>query len=70
MDQSVSKNPPTASTPKCTLCQGCHLQFSTPANWKNSDPHTLAESLKLSPTDLVCWRDITRVISDNNYSPR
>ncbi len=58
---------------QCTLCQESHLHYSSPTHWKNVDACTLAESFKLSSTDLVCYacrKDITRVINDSSYLPR
>ena len=57
----------------CSLCAGHHRQFSIPATWRNEEARSLAQSLKVSLNDQVCYpcrKDMTRMLADKGHVPR
>ena len=62
-----------AETERCELCSGNDITFTTPQQWNSEGACSVATSLALSLTSLVCQacrRDISRVSSDPSFIPR
>ena len=62
-----------AETERCELCSGNDITFTTPQQWNSEGACSVATSLALSLTSLVCQacrRDISRVSSDPSFISR
>lgn len=58
---------------RCELCNGSDINFTKPQQWGDKEACALAESLVIPPAAPVCQacrRDIGRVLSDSNFTPR
>ncbi len=52
---------------QCELCNGSDTKFTRPQQWRNESACSIATSLLIAP---ACRRDIGRVGSDPDFTPR
>ncbi len=61
------------SREQCELCNGSDTKFTRPQQWRNESACSIATSLMIAPDAPVCQacrRDIKRVGSDPDFTPR
>ena len=71
--QKLSFAQTSDDTATCELCFGRHIQFTAPEKWKSEEAHTLVVSLGLYAKSLIrsaCRKDVTRCLSNDEYTPR
>ena len=61
------------SREQCELCNGSDTKFTRPQQWRNESACSIATSLLIAPDAPVCQacrRDIGRIGSDPDFTPR
>ena len=68
----MAEQTPPVDTKACSLCHGT-FQLSSPSKWRNGEAYRYFLSLNVPRGGVVCItcrRDISRVLSDPNHTPR